>query len=328
MKLHKNLKKIIKWLRKKRNIFIYIKELFIPKNKKFIEIVIWNIKFKFVFVLIKDFFNFLLNAYLSFLERLYTFIINWLYVNIKKPLWNVYFFLFKFFTIIYNILNFNYISRIIYFFVQIKREKQWYDSYYWITVDLMRLLILRFLDFILYLLSFNYADMSWRLFKFWIIDIVIGGFFGPIYWFIRFAIVDRWVIRYYEKYRYHIRLWEVIKYAQKHFRGFFYLDEREKKRWWGNNISLEASFRRVLSGTDLDMDRERINMFRYLKNRYVWYYIQVVFVFLFYFCLFFYIFFWNIFLLLKLIYWFLKIIVIKVFNRPLVKYRYFIKKCR
>jgi len=304
----------------------YIFRLFWPKNKGFIEILFWNMRFMFIYILIRDLFRYLWKKYKYLLEMLYNYIINWLSDKLRKPIWNLYVFLFKSITIIYNILNFSYLIRFLKIIVQIQKDKKWYDSYYWILIDIFRYLFILFLDFLIYLLSYNYLDFFYKFFKLVFIDMAIGGFLAPVYWFIRFKIIDLMILTPWARIYWHIKLWDLIKYVQHKFRGFYYLGEFEKMRWWRFDENLEKSFREVLSGTDLDMDRERVTLFHYICHKYIYFYLEKIVVYIFYFLLFFYMVIFNYTLLLIIIGRFITLCLLKFVNKPLIKIRYLFKK--
>jgi len=170
----------------------YIINLFLPKDKKFFQIIWWNIRLMFIFVIFRDFFVFVFKTYLYFVNMFYENILFVLDNYVSKFSRNLSWFFYYIFMCIYKVVSFKLFKDIFIFFRQIVREKQSYDSYYWIIIDLWREFVLKVLDFILYLLKLNYFIYFYKFYKFFIVELIIGGFWGFLIWFFRFRLIGRY----------------------------------------------------------------------------------------------------------------------------------------
>jgi len=321
------------YIKENSELHNYIYELFMPKdkNKSVFGIIIWNLKLRFIYVLFKDFFKITKEFYLNIiLPFMYNKFIKFLSRNIKDR--KVFWLLREQMELIYNMLNFTYLRNWINY-VKDMRQKQRtrLDTFFWKYVDWLefcfKVVFLELYLFIAFVFNiFGYVCIYILIPKLFG-SIVMDGFFLYIYWFFRFYL-GKYIYAFWAKCYFYVYLWDVIYFVQKKFRGFYYINEKEKFLWWRGDIDMEKSFRSVLSGTDLDMDKVRVHLSLYFKHWYVIYFWQKVIIFIFYFFLFFYILIANIFLLIFWIFKIFKIIFLKCFNRPLVKYRYLLKKCR
>jgi len=248
------------------------------------------------------------DKYLNILEKIYVSYVSFI-IGFRKPNYYFYLFFFKIGIFFYDIFNFSFFKRIIKFFL----KKQSISVY-----NLVIEFISYFLDKINYFIYFfvpKFIIFLVKLLRFIWIDMAVVGFFSLIYWFIRFFVYGKVFFWYYTKLWYYCVLFYLIYYVQRKGRGFYYISEEEREKWWNWDWKKEAAFKEILKGTDLDMDKEWVVFYYYFIRRYIFIPSYFLFTYIFYCFLFVYIVLAYIFLIILVILSALQVIYVKYFKQ-------------